>query len=69
MREHIEIESDMRFFFDEEEWSLLIKYDEQTDYKKILNDVQETKAVDFVAILPLFKNLLSAQKRFQNRRF
>ena len=51
MREHIETESNMRFLFDNEKWSLLIKYDEQTDYKKILNAVHATKAVDFIGIL------------------
>jgi hypothetical protein len=51
MREHLEKESGMRFLFDDEKWSLLIKYDEQTDYKKILNAVHETKAVDFMGIL------------------
>ena len=45
------LESNIRFIFDGNQWSHLLKYDEQTDYKKIGNAITGTKAVDFIGIL------------------
>ena len=44
-------ESGMRFSFDALQWKFLIQYDAQTDYKKIQNAIEKTKAVDFIGIL------------------
>ena len=51
MSKHIEIESNMRFSFDASKWASLMQYDVETDYKKMKDVVQETKAVDFIGIL------------------
>ena len=51
MSEQIEVERDTRFIFDTSRWSAVIKYDEQTDYKKIKDAIEKTKGVDFIGIL------------------
>ena len=43
-------ESRLRFEFREVEWNALVKYDDETDYQKLKNNVPKTKAVDFVGI-------------------
>lgn len=46
-------QSRMRFEFDDEQWTHLIKYDTQVDCKKLQTAVQGTKGVD---ILGIFQN-------------
>ena len=45
------IESGIRLSFDVSKWTFLIQYDAQTDYKKIQQAIEKTKAVDFIGIL------------------
>lgn len=44
-------ESGMRFSFDASKWTHLIQYDAVTDYKKLENAIEKTKAVDFLGVL------------------
>ena len=45
------VESGIRLSFDASKWTFLIQYDAQTDYKKIQQAIEKTKAVDFIGIL------------------
>ncbi len=43
-------ESNLFFDFSDEKWSYLMQYDVETDFKKIKDAIQGTKAVDFIGI-------------------
>ena len=62
------IESGICFSFEASKWTHLIQYDAQTDYRKIQQAIEKTKAVDFIGILD--KSILSfiEVKNFKGRR-
>lgn len=44
------LESGLKFEFDDNKWQIIEPFDAQTDYDKVKNKVQGTKAVDFIGI-------------------
>ena len=51
------IEDKIAFNFDDNTWSFVLKYDEQTDFKNIRDAIQGTKGVDIIGVLE--KRILS----------
>jgi hypothetical protein len=50
-------EDKIAFDFDDNTWSFVLKYDEQTDFKNIRDAIQGTKGVDIIGVLE--KRILS----------
>lgn len=42
------IESGLKFVFDEKQWDIITQFDSETDYKKVKNNLEGTKSIDFL---------------------
>lgn len=61
-------ESQLKFEFDDEQWSCLIRYDQTRDYQNICNSISGTKGVDFIGLFKESELFLFEIKNYRGHR-